>query len=106
MEALKTSTFLSDDNNDNNEPIGNHRNHYLQHSSPLSDSLSAHNHPEVKPITVMGFQHTSLPLWGVQFHPESVSTEHGQTMMDNFISETYQWMQKVTYIKRAEKTKG
>ena len=34
---------------------------------------------------VMGFRHTSLPIHGVQFHPESIATEHGHAMLANFM---------------------
>jgi anthranilate synthase component II len=34
---------------------------------------------------VMGFRHTSLPIHGVQFHPESIATEHGHAMIGNFL---------------------
>ena len=35
---------------------------------------------------VMGFRHTSLPIHGVQFHPESIATEHGHELLANFLS--------------------
>jgi anthranilate synthase component 2 len=34
---------------------------------------------------VMGFRHTSLPIHGVQFHPESIATEHGHDLLANFL---------------------
>ena len=34
---------------------------------------------------IMGVKHTSLPVEGVQFHPESILTEHGHAMLRNFL---------------------
>ena len=36
---------------------------------------------------IMGLRHRSLPVEGVQFHPEALLTEHGHKMLENFIRE-------------------
>ena len=36
-------------------------------------------------IAVMGVRHATLPIHGVQFHPESIATEHGHAMLANFL---------------------
>jgi len=33
---------------------------------------------------IMGLRHTSMNIEGVQFHPESILTEHGHALLDNF----------------------
>lgn len=35
--------------------------------------------------TIMGLAHKSLPIHGVQFHPESIASEHGHKMLKNFL---------------------
>ena len=37
---------------------------------------------------IMGLRHRSLPVEGVQFHPEALLTEHGHEMLENFIKGT------------------
>jgi len=35
---------------------------------------------------IMGLQHRELPIHGVQFHPESIATEHGHQLLKNFLT--------------------
>ena len=37
--------------------------------------------------TIMGLQHRDLPIHGVQFHPESIRSEHGHALLQNFLAE-------------------
>jgi anthranilate synthase component 2 len=34
---------------------------------------------------IMAIEHKELPVWGVQFHPESIETEHGHQLLRNFL---------------------
>ena len=35
---------------------------------------------------IMGVRHTKFPIWGIQFHPESILTEAGMAILKNFLS--------------------
>jgi anthranilate synthase component 2 len=36
--------------------------------------------------TIQGIAHRELPIMGVQFHPESIATEHGHDLLRNFLN--------------------
>ncbi len=40
---------------------------------------------ELENGTIMGLQHRTLPMHGVQFHPESIRSEHGHALLRNFL---------------------
>jgi anthranilate synthase/aminodeoxychorismate synthase-like glutamine amidotransferase len=35
---------------------------------------------------IMAMHHRTLPIWGVQFHPESIASEHGHAILANFLA--------------------
>ncbi|GGL64137.1 anthranilate synthase component II [Wenxinia marina] len=41
---------------------------------------------ELEDGTIMGLSHRELPIHGVQFHPESIASEHGHRMLKNFLT--------------------
>ncbi|WP_305968179.1 MULTISPECIES: aminodeoxychorismate/anthranilate synthase component II [unclassified Mameliella] len=51
--------------------------------SDLPDSLKVT--AELADGTIMGLMHRELPIHGVQFHPESIASEHGHAMLQNFL---------------------
>ncbi len=40
---------------------------------------------------IMGLSHKTLPVHGVQFHPESIASEHGRTILKNFLDLARAW---------------
>ncbi len=51
------------------------------------------NVPEVLQVTavaedgeIMGLKHIDYPVWGIQFHPESILTEEGKKLISNFLN--------------------
>ena len=55
----------------------------LVDSAKLPDCLKVSAH--TKENEIMGLEHKTLPVWGVQFHPESLATEKGIMILKNFL---------------------
>lgn len=75
-----------------------HSNHPMFNNVPMQftamryHSLILKNLPNELKVTaktntdeIMAFAHTILPIWGIQFHPESVLTTHGLQMIKNWL---------------------
>jgi para-aminobenzoate synthetase len=56
------------------------------HSLAVTGSLGSHGRVTAwtEDGIVMGIEHAHRPMWGVQFHPESIATEHGRKLFENF----------------------
>lgn len=59
------------------------RYHSLVVSEPLPEVLVATAYTEEGEL--MGLRHRDLPIFGVQFHPESILTDHGKALLANFL---------------------
>jgi len=69
------------------DPVAVGRYHSLAvQRDALPDVLeeTAHTVEEAEADIVMAVRHTDYPHVGVQFHPESILTDHGKTMVENF----------------------
>jgi anthranilate synthase/aminodeoxychorismate synthase-like glutamine amidotransferase len=54
-------------------------------SIPDTLEITAETKPERE---IMGIRHRQHPIWGVQFHPESILTQEGKTILSNFLKLT------------------
>jgi anthranilate synthase/aminodeoxychorismate synthase-like glutamine amidotransferase len=50
---------------------------------PDTLEITAETKPEGE---IMGLRHKQFPIWGVQFHPESILTENGRQILKNFLA--------------------
>lgn len=64
-------------------PLTATRYHSLIVQEPLPDVLEATAHTAEGEL--MGLRHKSRPIFGVQFHPESILTEYGRDLLRNFL---------------------
>ena len=49
--------------------------------------------------TIMGINHLTLPIFGVQFHPERIATDFGHKMLKNFLN-VHKWKKYQKFIKK------
>ncbi|MBP2195463.1 aminodeoxychorismate synthase component II [Pantoea cypripedii] len=71
-----------------NNPLTVTRYHSLivaRDSLPDAFEVTAWSLREGEPDEIMGFRHKTLPLEGVQFHPESILSEQGHQLLENFL---------------------
>ncbi|KQN63988.1 aminodeoxychorismate synthase component II [Erwinia sp. E602] len=71
-----------------NHPLNVTRYHSLiveNGTLPAEFELTAWTLRDGQPDEIMGFRHRTLPLQGVQFHPESILSEQGHQLLENFL---------------------
>ncbi len=76
-----------------NEPIQATRYHSLvvdRDTLPAELDVTA----ESEDGLIMGLAHKTLPVHGVQFHPESIASQHGNTIFANFLKIADEWNRK------------
>jgi para-aminobenzoate synthetase len=73
-------------------PLTVARYHSLAVKRPLPSSLR--ELAQSDDGVVMALAHRESPQWGVQFHPESIITEHGRRLLQNFRDEAHKVMQR------------
>jgi anthranilate synthase/aminodeoxychorismate synthase-like glutamine amidotransferase len=56
--------------------------------SSLPAELEVAAHAEDDPTEIHAVRHRTHPVWGVQFHPESILTDHGRDLLRNFLTLT------------------
>jgi len=56
--------------------------------SSLPTDLEVAAHAEDDPTEIHAVRHRTHPVWGVQFHPESILTDHGRDLLRNFLTLT------------------
>ena len=68
-----------------NNPFNATRYHSLivkKNSIPKNFNITA----SIEDGTVMAIEHTAVPIFGVQFHPESIATDSGHQLLKNFLT--------------------
>jgi len=54
-------------------------------SLPKDLVITAWSADRPKDAEIMAMKHRNHPIYGVQFHPESIGTEHGKRLLENFL---------------------
>jgi para-aminobenzoate synthetase len=87
-------------------PLTAVRYHSLVAREPLPECLEVT--ARTKCGLIMAVEHKSRPLWGVQFHPESIYTEYGRQFFDNFKTMAKPWIKRRrgTVLKQSIKVKA
>ncbi|WP_027840600.1 glutamine amidotransferase-related protein [Pyruvatibacter mobilis] len=68
------------------DPLTVGRYHSLIAGGTLPRPLAATAQLANDPATIMAVEHREAPAYGVQFHPESVLTDHGHALLENFLT--------------------